>query len=107
MAELLVRPGQRCFAWEFAQLADVRDQTSIDHDPSLELDKIRVFAVRARELADLRAAPAVQRDLKRDTGRQARHEARHDGDPRGAVDVGQLYVGHDMAGNLELFQGYL
>lgn len=65
-----------------------------------------MFAVRARELAKVRPAPAVDRYLKRGARRQARDEAGHDGDAHSAMDVGQLEVRDDMASNLEFLEGY-
>ncbi len=66
-----------------------------------------MLAVRASELADIGPAPGVDRDLERGTGNQTRHKARHDRYADRSMDVGELEIGHDIAGNLELLERYL
>lgn len=45
-------------------LGDIRNQVSIDRNPSLELGRFGLFAVRAGEPANIGIIPAMDRDVK-------------------------------------------
>lgn len=69
---------------------DIRDQTTVDKDPCLELDEFRVLAVVFSELTDVRRFPAMKRDTERGTGGHCRHEASHGRQPKRSVGVREL-----------------
>lgn len=86
---------------------NARGHAPVKHDSSFEFDLLCIFAVRAGKLADIGLAPRVDRDLERGAGQQTRHEACHDRYADRPMDMGQFEVRHDIAGNLELLEGYL
>lgn len=57
-------------------------------------------------LTDLRCAPAVDRNVKGCPSRQAWNKASHDWKARRSMSMRDLEISNDMAGNLELLQGY-
>lgn len=87
--------------------SDIHGQATVDEDPDLKLEIIRVLAVALGDLADVRNRPVVNGYLEEVPGGEAGHEACHVRHGRGPVDVQKLDVGHDMAANLELLKGRL
>lgn len=64
-----------------------------------------MLAVALGVLADLGIPPAMDRDVERESGLEARDEASHDGQAEVATVVREFIIGDNIAADLELFQG--
>lgn len=82
-----------------------RHHATINHNASLEPDQLGMLAVVEGVLADLRSAPAVDRNVEVGAWLERRDEAGHRRQTKRAPILAKLGVRDDMAAHLELLQG--
>jgi hypothetical protein len=85
----------------------IRNQPTIDEDSRLKLDELDMLAIAASVGADLRLAPAVNRDVEWRAGRQRWHEAGQCWDTETAEGVRELGIRQHVACHSKLLEGNL